>query len=126
MKLIEQRIIHELKNLSLSDFEIHRLSSRDSVFRLASNIVSYELHDTKVFDFVYKRYTNIPIEVIIRTDGWLTNTTKSRINAILEGFNIPFKVNQKDFVWYWQDGVSVRRETVLKLNADKEWQRVYK
>lgn len=35
--------------------------------------------------------------------GYLTNTTKSRLNAIARHFNLP-TISQRDFTWYWSDG----------------------
>lgn len=37
--------------------------------------------------------------------GWMTPTTKSRLNAILEGLNINDRIYQKAGVWYTKDGL---------------------
>ena len=36
----------------------------------------------------------------ITNGGWYTSTTKKRINKILEYYNIPWSIYQKDYVWY--------------------------
>ena len=41
--------------------------------------------------------------VFITNAGWPTNTTKERLNGILEHMGIS-KIYQKDFAWYWKDG----------------------
>lgn len=35
--------------------------------------------------------------------GWQTNTTKERLNGLLDKLNKP-RIYQKAFVWYWKDG----------------------
>ena len=35
--------------------------------------------------------------------GWQSNTTKSRLNALLQEFADSYKVIQKDFTWYVVD-----------------------
>jgi len=35
--------------------------------------------------------------------GWRTNTTKERLNAILDYCKVG-RIYQKDFTWYWKDG----------------------
>ncbi len=35
--------------------------------------------------------------------GWETNTTKERLNGVLD-FMGRAKIYQRDFVWYWKDG----------------------
>ena len=36
--------------------------------------------------------------------NWETNTTKSRLNAILDLYQSDMKIYQKDFIWYWKNG----------------------
>jgi hypothetical protein len=42
--------------------------------------------------------------IYISDGGWQTNTTKERLNGILENVGITgaCKIGQKDFVWYWK------------------------
>ena len=42
----------------------------------------------------------ISMDLRIFDGGWQSNTTKSRLNALLDEFACGDKVIQKDFVWY--------------------------
>ena len=42
----------------------------------------------------------ISMDLRIFDGGWQSNTTKSRLNALLEEFADSYKVIQKDFTWY--------------------------
>ncbi len=42
-------------------------------------------------------------KVYIMNQGWETNTTKERLNRVLEVYNSPFKIKQKNFIWYLGD-----------------------
>lgn len=35
--------------------------------------------------------------------GWATPTTKSRLNAILQGIDSSMRIHQNDFIWYITD-----------------------
>lgn len=54
-------------------------------------IVRY--HDTDVVSFNEK-------EIILRTGGWRTTTTKLRMNQASNQFGLGYQVWQKDFQWY--------------------------
>lgn len=56
--------------------------------------------------------------VLTVTDaGWQTNTTKERLNGILDGFGLQ-GIYQKKHVWYFQDGTRWTGSTTFYL--DKE------
>ena len=38
--------------------------------------------------------------IIIKDGGWQSNTTKSRLNALLDEFSYGMRVFQKNFEWY--------------------------
>lgn len=38
-------------------------------------------------------------QLFITTCGWESNTTKERLNGILDAFNLP-RISQKNFVWF--------------------------
>ena len=38
-------------------------------------------------------------ELMINHQGWQTNTTKERLNGVLDAFNLP-RLSQKKGVWY--------------------------
>ena len=42
--------------------------------------------------------------------GWQSNTTKSRLNALLEEFADSYRVIQKDFTWYVVDSYDNSRK----------------
>ena len=42
-------------------------------------------------------------QVQLMDGGWQSNTTKSRLNAILSEFAPVFKVSQSEWVWYCND-----------------------
>jgi len=50
-------------------------------------------HSTDVVKFNNKR-------VIINSGGWMTNTTKTRMNQASNQFGLGFQVYQKDFSWF--------------------------
>ena len=43
------------------------------------------------------------MDLFIFDGGWQSNTTKSRLNALLQEFADSYKVIQKDFTWYVVD-----------------------
>ena len=45
----------------------------------------------------------ISMDLRIFDGGWQSNTTKSRLNALLEEFADSYRVIQKDFTWYVVD-----------------------
>ena len=96
MRLIEKKIVDKMKHIPMNNFKTWHLSERDKVYR-AGNVVYYKLHGT----VVAKRHDDGRLQFY--TQGWTTNTTKSRINAILDGFNINLRVFQEDFQWYWYE-----------------------
>jgi hypothetical protein len=44
-------------------------------------------------------------DIHVSDAGWQTNTTKERLNGILEqvGVTGACKIGQKDFAWYWKE-----------------------
>ena len=69
------------------------------------------LHRTDVVTF------RVDHAVVLNTDGWLTTTTKNRINKYS-----PARVFQKDYVWYVQSakwrGATVKYFDYIILNQD--------
>lgn len=41
--------------------------------------------------------------VYVSNAGWSSNTTKERLNGILDTLNVS-GIYQRDWVWYWKDG----------------------
>jgi len=67
-------------------------------------------YETKIYkddDGTYFFYFNTCIaaaryngSLAISCGGWYTATTKKRINKILDYYNIPWSIYQKDYVWH--------------------------
>jgi len=55
-------------------------------------IVCY--HSTEVVKVINNEY------VVLNSDGWLTSTTKRRMNQASEQYRLNFLVFQKSHVWY--------------------------
>ena len=93
MRKIEERIIEAINNCQYLHTE------RDRVYPQA-DCVEVWLHSTQIAS-VY------PSRVVIRTGGWRTATTKSRLNAILWTY-CATGIYQKDFTWYLNGRVDAR------------------
>jgi len=96
MRKIEQemcRAIVDRKNMRKANTEVLYSPSRDvSCVYLHGNLIAVVDKDTvQVYD-----------------GGWQSVTTKSRLNALINGLcdGRMFGVYQRDFTWYIQDGVS--------------------
>ncbi len=55
-------------------------------------------------------------EISISNAGWPTVTTKDRINGILSMLGKP-EVSQKNFVWYWENGVEFIDDRFYRVNT---------
>lgn len=86
MRKIEEKIIKAMKDRRT----YVRLSKRDEVYN-----GTYSLHGHCIFveDWTKK-------ELSLSACGWLTVTTKSRLNALLQAYGFE-KIYQKKGVWYW-------------------------
>lgn len=66
----------------------------------AGGMTHVQYHETNVVSFNAQ-------EVVLRTGGWATATTKLRMNQAASQFNLGFRVAQKKgqwFVWFLADG----------------------
>lgn len=59
----------------------------------AGNERIFTLHDNMIASYADNR-------LLITSSGWETVTTKARLNAILNAFNLPFSIVQRDYQWY--------------------------
>lgn len=81
----------EIKKMSV---KIKQISSHHTVvFRDDMGVYTCMYHQTPIMRWNEKR-------VILKADGWLTATTKKRMNQIAEAYKLPIKVYQKDLKWY--------------------------
>ena len=70
------------------------------------------LYSTKIVEWNHNRDS-----IILNNGGWMTVTTKRRMNQVAEQFDLGFTVYQKDFEWYvvlngqtlpFEDGMELR------------------
>jgi hypothetical protein len=52
------------------------------------------LHGNKIVDLLENKL------LVLNSRGWRTNTTKERLNGVLEMFGTPYKIYQKNFQWF--------------------------
>ena len=67
-------------------------------------------HIANVFDDVVEG--NVKTVVQLFDGGWQSNTTKSRLNALLDEFATGFSVFQKNWEWFISDFQNVKKEFV--------------
>ena len=93
MRQIEKQMNFALSNKgnwSNSNTSVSYHSSENlSEVRLHGNLIAWLDHTKQV--------------LAISSAGWHTNTTKSRLNALLYEFNTGIRVFQKDFDWFVSD-----------------------
>ena len=93
MRKIERQMNFALSNkgnFSNSNTSVTYYKSENlSEVRLHGNLIAWLDHTKQV--------------LAISSAGWHTNTTKSRLNALLYEFNTGIRVFQKDFDWYVSD-----------------------
>ena len=104
MRKIEREMVEAIR--SLRDW---RKDNTEVSFDMNSGVSTVYLHDNPIAEVG---------EDFVRVDhcGWQTNTTKSRLNAILNTFARNCGVYQENFVWYFMgpDG-SVEFDDVMEV-----------
>lgn len=68
-------------------------------FRSKNTTVSHDCNETTIRLYGNRIATIKGNELSVQSAGWETNTTKSRLNAILSHFNKP-GISQKNFCWF--------------------------
>jgi len=72
---------------------------RDNTMVMTTNNFSImRLHGNLIAEFCHNNGT-----LYISNCGWITSTTKERLNGILDSVGVG-KIYQKAGVWYWKDG----------------------
>ena len=101
MMKIEQRIISAIANK-----DSVQLSKRDRVeYDIAEQVSTYRLHNSAIFKVYYAHSSpSTWASIVISNCGYYTNTTKSRLNALLAHYSLPY-IYQKDYQWYFSDGI---------------------
>lgn len=52
--------------------------------------------------------------VWVSNAGWSSNTTKERLNGILDALGVS-GIYQRNFVWYWKDGEEFPHDEFVKV-----------
>ena len=116
MRKIEKNIVHvleELKDVNYLTWDNFSLSIRDSVYKDRETI-RYKLWNNTIFE--YNRTENA---YYFSFCGYSTNTTKSRLNAIFNYFNLG-GLYQKNYIVYWVNGA-----TKIEVDINKKYKIVF-
>ena len=93
MRQIEKQMnfaLNNKRNWSNSNTSVtYHPSENLSEVRLHGNLIAWLRHDKQV--------------LAISSAGWHSNTTKSRLNALLDEFNTGIRVFQKNWDWFVSD-----------------------
>lgn len=108
---IEQRILDAFKK-----GKYVRLSERDAIVDYPTN-VAYQLVRTTVAS---RLKDGSELVLGVYKGYYRTNTTKSRINAFADEYGLPH-VYQRDFIWYWSDGLLYTGLRVFTLKSEEDY-----
>lgn len=117
MKMIEKEICNWTKNAmetaSNYNFEVDekKFSVRDKVLNVSAQKAFFYLWDSQIF-IVNKN------AVYFNFNGYMTNTTKSRINAYLSAFSSGY-VCQKNYALYYNGDIELDSDAVYKVENGK-------
>lgn len=81
----------------------------------------YFLHGNHIAEYSRDNVTGNPI-LYLSDAGWRTNTTKERLNGLLELFGIPARLFQKNFTWhiFWYETKQTEEWTGKRFFGLKE------
>ena len=116
MRAIEKNIIQvleELKDANYMAWDIFSISVRDSIYKDRKTI-QYKLWNNIIFEYNRKENT-----YYFSFCGYSTNTTKSRLNAIFNYFNLG-GFYHKNYVIYWNNG-----STKIEVDINKKYKIVF-
>ena len=92
------RQIEKQMNFALSNKGNFSNSNTTVTYHSSENLSEVRLHGNLIAWFDHTKQL-----LAISSAGWHTNTTKSRLNALLYEINTGVKVFQKNFDWYVSD-----------------------
>ena len=92
------RQIERQMNFALSNKGSWSNSNTSVTYYKSENLSEVRLHGNLIAWLDHTKQV-----LAISSAGWHTNTTKSRLNALLYEFNTGIRVFQKDFDWYVSD-----------------------
>ena len=73
----------------------HNIRTGNTEVRFHDGRTIVRLHSTDIVDVDTTDNT-----ITLNTGGWNTVTTKERMNAVLNAFDSPYRIHQRDFQWY--------------------------
>ena len=117
MRKIEKNIVHvleELKDVNYLTWDNFSLSVRDSVYKDRETI-QYKLWGNIIFEYNRKEDT-----YYFSFCGCSTYTTKSRLNAIFNYFNLG-GFYQKNYIIYWVNNGSIK----IEVDTSKKYKIVF-
>ena len=117
------RQIEKQMNFALSNKGNFSSSNTTVSFHSSENLSEVRLHGNLIAWLDHTTQT-----LALSSAGWHTNTTKSRLNALLYEFNTGIRVFQKDFDWFvtdftgkkkvsFYDGILVTKEGFSSLET---------
>jgi hypothetical protein len=95
----------------------HRVSGRATNVADKDGIKSVRYHSTDVV--VWDQNTG---EVTLNSGGWMTNTTKTRMNQAANEYKLGYQVYSKDYEWFVDlpDGTTLDFEDGMTFNVTKD------
>ena len=90
MRKIEREMVEAFTNGT------PKKKGNDQIIVADDGQVEYRLHGNRIAHRTADKLTTWDA-------GFRSNTTKSRLNAILANYSLP-RIVQKSYVWYWTDG----------------------
>ena len=117
MRAIEKNIIQvleELKDANYMAWNNFSLSVRDSIYKDRESI-RYKLWNNTIFEYNRKENT-----YYFSARGYSSQTTKSRLNAIFNYFNLG-GFYQKNYIVYWVNNGS----TKIEVDINKKYKIVF-
>lgn len=73
--------------------QLDRIGTRSTIVRHSGNTGEVQYHNTVVVQFTDKF-------IWLKHGGWMTQTTRNRMNQASNQFGLGFRVFQKDFEWF--------------------------
>jgi hypothetical protein len=97
MRKITQQVVNAFMNgdnLNVGNTRVESTNGASKMF-LHNNLIAVRINKA----------------IKISNAGWESNTTKERLNGILDHLN-KGRIYQKDFTWYWKDGIPFESDTL--------------
>lgn len=115
MRVIEKKIIDTIRNCkedSYSKKRVFTLSMRDKVTNLFQGRILYRLWENPIFELRKNEEKNY--DVFFSFCNWTSNTTKSRLNALLSAFATGGFFQKNYEIFYTSD-----KQKAVKIDTSK-------